>query len=104
MLFRFGKSLGTDLSQGKLTLPMIHGLKQPLGPKIRAILQNPPQEISLARAALVSLLNETGSIEYSKVVARELIAEAKAALFHLPSSPWRQHLSLLAEKAIGRSA
>lgn len=101
---RTGKSLGTDLSQGKLTLPMIHALKQPLGAKVRALLQNPPQDITFARRSLVSLLNETGSIEYSKEVARELISDARTALFHLPASPWRQHLALLAEKAIGRSA
>jgi octaprenyl-diphosphate synthase len=101
---RTGKSLGTDLQQGKLTLPMIHALKQPLGPKVMAILKNPPEDSTRAREALVPLLEESGSLEYTRQKAREFVQQARAELAHLPPTPWRNQLASMAEKAVARTA
>jgi len=101
---RTGKSLGTDLIQGKLTLPIIHALRQPSSQRVLALLNDAPADANLARQAMVPLLQESGSIDYAKDIARRLVAEARAALGHLPNTPWRQHLAHLAEKAISRSA
>jgi len=99
-----GKSLGTDLQQGKLTLPMIHGLRQKGGERVRKLLENPPADAGLARASMVALLDQLGSISFAREFARKLVSEARSALLALPLSPWRQHLAQLAEKAVARSA
>ena len=101
---RTGKSLGTDLQQGKLTLPIIHALRQPNSERVLTILKNPPEDSQRARAALIPLLEEAGSLDYAKQIARELVHQARLELSHLPATVWRNQLATMAEKAIARTA
>ena len=101
---RTGKSLGTDLQQGKLTLPIIHALRQPNSERVLTILKNPPEDSQRARAALIHLLEEAGSLDYAKQIARELVHQARLELSHLPATVWRNQLATMAEKAIARTA
>ena len=97
-----GKSLGTDLEQGKLTLPLLH------------LLHNSPETLrSHARAALaegggrkvlLGLLDEAGSLAYTRRRAMELSAQARAELQCLPPSACRGVLEAMAERVVNREA
>ncbi len=99
-----GKSLGTDLQQQKLTLPLIHLLGQ-VSPARRAeigeMLAHPDQE---TRSALLPLLESSGAIRYARARADEFTVAARQHLAQLPDSPARQLLEDMADFVIVRSA
>ncbi|HLW65435.1 MAG TPA: polyprenyl synthetase family protein [Gemmataceae bacterium] len=96
-----GKTLGTDLAQQKLTLPIIHMLRRL--PKERAAqarqLLRKPQA---ARQALLPLLQETGSLDYARDRAEEFSAQARACLVNLPLSDFRSILHHLTDWTVRR--
>ena len=97
-----GKSLGTDLEQQKLTLPLIH------------LLQNVPVEQStrihaiLTAAgnhkceALLPELRVSGSLEYAQRKAEAFAWSALAELECLPHSLGREILETLADRVVHR--
>ena len=81
-----GKSLGTDIEKGKLTLPMIHFLKH-AAPQHRALLIDLLESAEHDRIERVrQLISPSSSITYARRHAENLIAEALAALGTLPAS------------------
>ena len=87
-----GKTLGTDLEQQKLTLPLIHALpRAPAEPasRLRQALRHPTGE---NRDVVIDALRETGAIGYAKRKADELAGQAAAALECLPATPTRDLL------------
>ncbi|MGL6073917.1 MAG: polyprenyl synthetase family protein [Fimbriiglobus sp.] len=99
-----GKTLGTDIEQQKLTLPIIHALNQ-LPPaqadELRAILQTSDAK---ARERIVDILLGTGSLDYARRRADEFARNAKSALQCLPESETRTLLASLAEVSTRRNA
>jgi octaprenyl-diphosphate synthase len=97
-----GKSLGTDLEQGKLTLPLIHALQHPgVGPRLRQILtaaENPKRE------AVRSLVHEAGGVEYARRRALRLAEQARQELERLPTSPARAILEGITVRVVQREA
>lgn len=96
-----GKSLGTDLQQQKMTLPLIHLLGQggKIGVKARELLRH----ASLKREMLRECLVEAGSLEYARRRAAELAAKARNELHCLPASIYRTILDGMAEGVVNRS-
>jgi octaprenyl-diphosphate synthase len=92
-----GKSLGTDLEQGKLTLPLLHLLRTDV--RAREVLAAP-----VTREALRPLLAGAGSLEYARGAALDLAARARHELQALPASPARAVLEVMAERAVQREA
>jgi octaprenyl-diphosphate synthase len=89
-----GKPVASDLSQGKLTLPIIFALRKSKLP-IEAL-----QSSSVD--AIKELLCDTGSIDYAIMRAAEYCKEAKAALSVLPSSEAKAALCTLVDFALDR--
>src|SRR5262249_54362017 len=84
-----GKSLGTDIGQGKLTLPLIHLLNtapERLVLRARMILTCAD---SHRRESLRPCLLESGSLEYARATALRLAEQARRELGCLPPSPCR---------------
>jgi octaprenyl-diphosphate synthase len=99
-----GKTLGTDLEQGKLTLPIIHALDnmtEPEGLAFRELLHSTE---SNRRDRIVSVLRSTGSFQYTQAKADGLVRQARAALMELPAGEARTHLDLLAQWSIRRES
>jgi octaprenyl-diphosphate synthase len=99
-----GKSLGTDLEQQKLTLPLIYLLTSSgaaLAGRVRQILDSPDNH---KREALRPLLIEGGGLEYARRRAEGLAAEAREELTCLPPSPCRSVLEALTERVVHRHA
>jgi octaprenyl-diphosphate synthase len=99
-----GKSLGTDVEQGKLTLPLIHLLQsgpEALATRAREILGNPDH---LRRELLRPCLLESGALEYARKRALDLAEQARGELTCLPASPCRSILEAMTERVVHRES
>jgi octaprenyl-diphosphate synthase len=96
-----GKTLGTDLAQQKLTLPIIHmlaRLPKERGTQARQLLRKPQS----VRQALLRLLEETSSLEYARDRAEEFSTQARACLMNIPASEFRTILHRLTDWTVRR--
>ncbi len=87
-----GKTLGTDLEQRKLTLPVIHSLSRlPAGESesIREAIRRGGSEVG---ARVLSAIDRTQSLAYARSKADEFVARAREGLAVLPRSDCREVL------------
>ena len=99
-----GKSLGTDVEQQKLTLPLIHLLttaRPEQSRRVRDLLQAPGHH---KRGALLRELEPAGSLAYARRRAEDFAARAAAELECLPPSEYRSVLESLTARVVHRSA
>jgi octaprenyl-diphosphate synthase len=97
-----GKTLGTDLEQQKMTLPLIHALNTlptEEAAEFRKLLQNPAAN---KRAEVTDTLISSGSLQYAKRRAEEHARTARNCLDCLPRSESRTILEQLTEWSIRR--
>jgi octaprenyl-diphosphate synthase len=97
-----GKSLGTDLEQQKLTLPLIHLLHTAPAEqraRVRSILTAAGNH---KRESLLPELRASGSLEYAKLKAEAFASSALGELECLPASPGRAILETLADRVVNR--
>jgi octaprenyl-diphosphate synthase len=97
-----GKTLGTDVEQGKLTLPLIHLLQaapERLAMRGRQILTAADNH---RRESLRSLLAEAGSLEYARTRALRLTEQARRELACLPASACRAILEGVTDRVVHR--
>lgn len=98
-----GKNLGTDLAEGKPTLPLIHALKKGT-PEQRALIENALREGQVEHLEKVlAAVVETGGITYSAALAAAHAAAAISALDDLPDSPFKDALIGIARFATQRT-
>ena len=97
-----GKTLGSDVEKGKMTLPMIHFLRSA-----------PAEHHALLRSLMTSgdadkaerirnLILPSGSIEYARDRARQFVDRARGALHTLPDTEGRRVLDAMAEFVVSR--
>lgn len=92
-----GKSLGTDIAKGKLTLPVLILLEK-LDPPTRARVQSWVREWKPGHFfQVVNLLHKHRTLEASQEAVNQHLLRAQQALAHLPGSDSRQALLALAE-------
>ena len=97
-----GKAVGTDLIEGKPTLPVIYAMEDPtVGDEIREIFETEePTEQDVAHA--LELIQRTDAIERCLAKAEEIGARAPADIACLPDSKYKDALIDLASYAIRR--
>lgn len=99
-----GKTLRTDLLNGKMTLPLIHFRDHaPAAFDIKRFLEM----VDLQNASintLIEQMNETGSIHYAEVIAKSHVQAALRELDKVPTSPSKDLLVSLAELLLKRDA
>lgn len=100
-----GKSLGKDLSKGKLTLPVIHYLSRVRGGERAAIVERLARDVEdpVRRAAIALELDASGSIRHARAAAAEQVRRAKSMLSGLEDSPSRAALLSIADAVITRT-
>lgn len=87
-----GKNLGTDLAEGKPTLPLIHAMQK-----------GNAEQAALIRDAIVNgrldklqnvlkAVESTGAIPYTRALAERYCREAADALSEIPDSPYKDAL------------
>lgn len=92
-----GKSLGTDLGHCKMTLPLIHlrdQLEAVEQQQLRDLVTQPTVE---NRAKLLAWLVESGSLQHTREMAEEHVAQAIALLDGLADSPSKSALLQIAQ-------
>jgi len=97
-----GKSLGSDIEQQKLTLPVIHILNDASPSAADAARSILTASGNHKREALVPLLIASGSLEYARQRAVGFASAALAELQCLPPSPGRTILEALADRVVHR--
>ncbi len=98
-----GKNLGTDLAEGKPTLPLIHALKH--GSKQQAeLIRTALSEGRIDQLAeVLAAVESTGGLAYSSALAARHSEAAIAALGGLPESPCKNALVGIARFATQRT-
>jgi octaprenyl-diphosphate synthase len=98
-----GKNIGTDLAEGKPTLPLIHALRQ--GTKAEAkLIRSAIENGSCDQLdSILGIIESTKAIEYTANAAKKHAREASLALKNIPASPYRQALSDLADFVVARN-
>jgi octaprenyl-diphosphate synthase len=96
-----GKTLGTDLEQQKLTLPLIHMLAT-LPPQDAAALRKVLGNGQPKAAAIAAGMARTGAVDYARERAESLALEATAELESLPPSQCRDLLQSMTYWAVRR--
>lgn len=99
----FGKKLGKDLEEGKITLPLIYALQDASGAereKIETLIEGGLSNGGLD--ALRALFEKHKALDRAIAKAELLLAEAKAGLEAFAPNPARQSLMSLADYALHR--
>lgn len=99
-----GKALFSDLSEGKLTFPLLVGLER--DPSLRAMVEElvrtqSPISADASRLLLASL-REHGAIDAAFDLASEYAERGRQQLERIPPSPARDGLELVAQVAVNR--
>ncbi len=98
-----GKSLGDDLAEGKVTLPLIIVLQR-VDESTRAdIVEMISAGGSADYGRVRALMDQVGALDAAMDQARELIIEAKTRLSLLDEGPERSALEVISDYAVDRS-
>jgi octaprenyl-diphosphate synthase len=101
---QLGKAVGADLREGKVTLPVVHALRQ-VGEEDRRWVAGLIRDRRFTEEEfrrLVGLLKKSGAIAYSQTAAERFIAEAKSALAVFEPSQTLSTLIDIADYALHR--
>ncbi len=99
---QIGKRLGDDLREGKMTLPLIHALRN-AAPAQRDLVTSAVREGRGDFATVARIVTENGSLDYSRALAEQEAISARTALHGLPPTVFRESLLDLIEFAVGRN-
>ena len=97
-----GKQRGSDLVEGKQTVITLHARNH--GVDVDGLVDaDAPEDVTEAEVEeAVAVLEEAGSIEYARSLARDLVAEGKEYLQVLPDNEARLRLEQVADYLIER--
>ena len=101
----FGKARGHDLAEGKMTLPLIHAVRN-CTPEERLRAGEILEQDDLTDQDLdyvLGLIERSDGIDYTRERAAQLVAEGKARIDLFPASPVKTALFELADYVVSRS-
>ena len=101
----FGKAIGTDLREGKITLPLIHTLKR-CTPAERTLIQKMVKKENHEQqdiAEIISIIQKHNGIDYALNRAKNCVQEGKAFLDSFEDSEPKRALQTLADFILERN-
>jgi octaprenyl-diphosphate synthase len=92
-----GKTLGTDLERGKITLPLLYLLESVSGPEHEALCESllHGQANGAGSRAIIEMAAERGALRRSIATLSNILAEAAQGLAALPPGEGRDSLALI---------
>lgn len=101
----FGKGVGQDLLEGKMTLPLFYSLKV-----VSDIERSRANDILLKRdgfkndelGVIRELVEKYSGVEKTKAVAKNFIYKARSAISSLPDNTFKNSLAMLADYVVER--
>jgi octaprenyl-diphosphate synthase len=101
----FGKEVGADLREGKLTLPLIYALQQARAADRELMIKIiRDQDFSQSEFnILIDMLKKYGGLAYTQNMASSYIETAKKALTVFDASPTKETMLDIADYALARS-
>lgn len=100
----FGKPIGGDIKEKKITLPLIHAFKNVSKDevtRIKKLIKNGGKSDDIK--TIISFVQKNGGIEYSKKMALESAQKAKESLIIFQESPEKKSLQNLVEFVVERT-
>jgi octaprenyl-diphosphate synthase len=100
----FGKPIGGDIKEKKITLPLIYSLERVSkeeASKIRKLIKNNNKKDSVKE--VIQFVQKNNGIEYAQQVAYELGEKAKQTLNIFPDSPVKKSLQSLVDFVLERN-
>ncbi|MED7789407.1 polyprenyl synthetase family protein [Francisella sp. 19X1-34] len=98
-----GKNIGDDLDEGKMTLPTIYALAN-IDQEKQKVLKKAIEEGKYDINEIVTIVKNSGAVEYSYKVACHYADLAKQAIAFLPESDYKQAMILLCDLAVKRKS
>ena len=99
-----GKEIGDDLSEGKVTLPMIYALERTSGNDKKILINAITNADSSNIDSIVDILLSVKAFEYSREIAKKQSLKALSSLNNIPKSDYRSALKLLCELSLERQS
>ena len=99
-----GKEIGDDLSEGKVTLPMIYALEKTQGKENKVLTHAIENADSSNITTVVDILLSVKAFEFSRKIAKEQSIKALKSLEVIPDSDYRSALKLLCELSLDRQS
>jgi octaprenyl-diphosphate synthase len=97
-----GKNIGDDLTEGKMTLPLIYAMRNGES-RQKSIIEEAIKNSNIERLDdILTIIKDTGGLKYSKSCASEHSKQAKQCLVNLPDSKEKQAMLQLAEFSVNR--
>lgn len=97
-----GKNIGDDLAEGKMTLPLIYAMKNGKNSQ-KLVIQEAIKNTNICDLKnILTIIRETGALEYSMSCAKKHAMDAKRCLVDLPKSIEKIAMLELAEFSIDR--
>ena len=97
-----GKNIGDDLAEGKMTLPLIYAMKNGENSQ-KLVIQEAIKNTNVCDLKnILTIIRETGALEYSMSCAKKHAMDAKRCLVDLPKSTEKIAMLELAEFSIDR--
>ena len=97
-----GKAVGTDLIEGKPTLPVIYAMEDPVyGPQVKALFEKvdiTAEDVLLA----LELIKKTDAVDRCLDLAREYAMSARSKIDSFPESVYKDSLYNLADYIVSR--
>ena len=97
-----GKEIGDDLSEGKVTLPMIYALENTKGIEKEILSSAIKNADSSNIDNIVDILISVNAFGYSRKIAKNESTKALKSLEAIPNSDYRSALELLCELSLNR--
>lgn len=101
---RLGKPAGSDIREGKFTMPVLMALRSPDGDRVRKLLDQPRPYPDDSVSEVIDLVRAGGHAAAALDHAGRRLAAADRALDRLPPNPIREVLSRLGEYLVDRVA
>lgn len=98
-----GKNVGQDISDGKMTLPLIYAMQKSKGADLKLLRKAVETGSNRDLDKILRIVESTDAIKYTANAAKHHAEQAKNALFQIFASPYRNALEVMSDFVVNRT-